>query len=129
MDGILIDGRVGKLWMCKKQGGHALGLHVRELQPSGLWLDLLLEFREAVRVGDCVDNKTVMLPDVKISGVVEGTKRDIECTVCAAQRTWFMGEAALERFFDSRRRRNGASSQRKGDDGDVKAETEVSHAS
>jgi hypothetical protein len=106
MDGILTDGRTGKLWMCKKHEGHALGLHVRELQESGAWLDLLLEFREAVRVGECKDNATVALPDVMISGVVEGTKRDIECTICAARRTWFMGEVALERFLDGRRRKS-----------------------
>lgn len=115
MDGILSDGRTGRLWMCKKHYGHALGLHVRELQASGLWLDVLLEFRAAVAVGMEKDNKTVVL-SAQISGALEGTKRDIECTICGSKRTWHMGEAALERWMEARKRRQAAS-------------VEVSHAS
>lgn len=103
MDGILSDGRVGRLWMCKRHGGHALGLHIREKQNSGAWLDLLVEFRAAVEIDPAMDK--VDLSNVMTSGTLEGTKRDIECTICDAKRTWYMGEAALERFSESRRRR------------------------
>jgi hypothetical protein len=101
MDGILMDGRRGRLWLCKREDGHALGLHIRVER-----MDVLLEFREAVEVGDVSDGKAVCLPKVGISGQLEGTKRDIECTVCGEKRTWWMGEAALERFLEGRRRRN-----------------------
>lgn len=114
MDGILPDGRTGKLWMCKKHEGHVLGLQVR-VNEGGSFLDLLLEFRVAINVGDCSDKKIVELPEMLISGTVEGTKRDIECTICGSKRTWWMGEAALERFLNSRVRRS--------------ATVEVNHAS
>lgn len=107
MDGILPDGRAGKLWMCRKQEGHVLGLQVR-VKENGLFLDLLLEFRVAINVEDCSGKKIITLPDMHISGTVEGTKRDIECTICGSKRTWWMGEAALERFLDSRKRRSQA---------------------
>lgn len=89
MDGILPDGRTGKLWMCKKQDGHVLGLQVR-VNENGLFLDVLLEFRVAVNAGESFDKKTIVLPDMPISGTVEGTKRDIECTICGSKRTWWM---------------------------------------
>lgn len=130
MDGILPDGREGRLWMCKKHDGHVLGLQVREKQENGAWLDLLLEFRLAINVGDCVDKRIVALPDMRISGTVEGTKRDIECTICGSKRTWYMGYAALERFLESRKRTPPpAPPHRKSIDGEGSVEAEVSHAS
>lgn len=89
MDGILTDGRTGKLWMCKKHDGHVLGLHIRD-GDGDHYIDLLLEFRVAINVGKDEENKTVALPNVQISGMLEGTKRDIECTICGAKRTWWM---------------------------------------
>lgn len=114
MDGILSDGRVGRLWMCKRHGGHALGLHIREKQESGAWLDLLVEFRAAVEVDPAIGKMD--LANVMTSGTLEGTKRDIECTICESKRTWYMGEAAFERWMESRKMRNAAI-------------TEVNHAS
>lgn len=106
MDGILADGRIGKLWMCKKHNGHALGLHIREKQESGAWLDLLVEFRAAVEVDHTLER--VDLSNVMTSGTLEGTKRGIECTICESKRTWYMGEAALERWMDARKNRRTA---------------------
>ena len=54
---------------------------------AGLFLDVLLEFRVAVNAGESFDKKTIVLPDMPISGTVEGTKRDIECTICGSKRT------------------------------------------
>lgn len=104
MDGILPDGRTGRLWMCKKHDGHALGLHIR-VKENDLHLDLLLEFRNAVNV-ESTEQKIFELIDVQTSGTLEGTKRDIECTICGSKRTWWMGEAAFERFVDNRKRRS-----------------------
>ena len=95
MDGVLKDGRVGQLWMCKKEGGHVLGLHVR-VNEGGLKLDKLLVFRNAT-LEDCL-NKAVVL------GRVEAME-EIECDICGSKRTWFIGEAALERFLERRKSR------------------------
>lgn len=105
MDGILTDGRTGKLWMCKKHDGHALGLHVC-VSVNNHFVDQLLLFKDAVRVGETTDIKTVSMPDVKIKGTIEGTTYDLECEICGAKRTWWMGEAALERFIENRKRRH-----------------------
>ena len=51
MDGVLKDGRKGKLWLCKREGGHVLGLCVRVSNgDAGVKLDKLLLFRHAVEV-------------------------------------------------------------------------------
>lgn len=92
MDGVLQDGRAGKLWMCKKEDGHVLGLHVR-VSNNGLKLDKLLLFRNAV-LPECLDEAQVM-------GTVESME-DIECSLCDAERTWHIGSAALERFIQKR---------------------------
>lgn len=104
MDGILTDGRTGKLWTCSKHSGHALGLLLR-VEVDGHFVDRLLLFRETVDVGEVNSKKTVALPVLKTRGYVEGTVHDIECDLCTAKRTWWMGESALERFLENRRRR------------------------
>jgi hypothetical protein len=114
MDGILLDGRTGKLWTCSKASGHVLGLLMR-IEVDGRMVDQLLLFRHTINVGDAKHHKTVLLPEVKTIGFPEGTVHDIECELCEQKRTWWMGEAALERFLDSRKRRA--------------AVAEVSHAS
>lgn len=104
MDGILSDGRTGKLWLCKKKDGHALGIVLR-VRSHGVLLDRLLLFREAVDFDEPSESKLVHLPaDVKTMGFAEGTYHDIPCSVCEAERTWYMGEASLERFIEARKR-------------------------
>ena len=104
MDGRLTDGRTGGLWMCSKHSTHALGLAVR-VEVDGRFVDRLLLFRNTVDIGDMgTENMMIALPtSVQPRGYVEGTMHDIECDLCAARRTWWMGEAALERFIVRRR--------------------------
>lgn len=109
MDGVLSDGRTGKLWTCNKHSGHALGLLMR-VRVEGHFVDRLLLFRETCDVGEFNEKKTVTLPALKTMGFVEGTMHDIQCDLCGETRTWWMGEAALERFIESRRRRASAPS-------------------
>ncbi len=104
MDGILLDGRTGKLWTCSKTGGHVLGLLMR-VDVNGRMMDQLLLFRHTVNIGEVEDHKTVALPEVKTIGFPEGTMHDIECEFCGQKRTWWMGQAALDRFLESRKRR------------------------
>jgi hypothetical protein len=88
MDGILTDGRAGKLWMCKRHEGHALGIILSQLK-DGCVVERLLLFREAVNFGEDHKRKTVVLPPTKTKGFVEGTMHDIECDLCDAKRTWW----------------------------------------
>jgi hypothetical protein len=104
MDGMLIDGRIGRLWMCKKNQGHALGI-VLSMAVDGHYVDRLALFDEAVVTGDLKQEKTFCLPQVNIIGYVEGTMENIKCSCCKSERTWWMGEAALERFMSARRER------------------------
>lgn len=88
MDGILVDGRVGKLWMCKRDDGHALGIILFE-KIDGRAVERLLLFRSSMAFGVNM-KKTVALPPMKTMGLAEGTIHDIECDVCGAKRTWWM---------------------------------------
>jgi hypothetical protein len=103
MDGILSDGRSGKLWTCDRNSGHVLGVVMR-VEVDGRFANQLLLFRHTINVGEAHEHKTVMLPEVKTMGYPEGTMHDIECELCEQKRTWWMGEAALERFLERRRR-------------------------
>ena len=89
MDGILADGRIGKLWMCKRQDGHVLGIILFE-KMDGRAVERLLLFRSSMMLGENNSKKTVVLPPVKTMGLAEGTMHDIECDVCDAKRTWWM---------------------------------------
>lgn len=102
MDGILLDGRKGKLWMCKKHDGHALGIVIRAKVENRFTHQLYL-FRGAVMVGAALDMKAIGILPATILGAVEGTMRDIECDCCHSKRTWWTGAAALERFLESRK--------------------------
>jgi hypothetical protein len=84
MDGILADGRIGKLWMCKRQDGHALGIILSERG-----MERLLLFRVSPNL-DIQDEKIVLIPSSVVLGIVEGTMHDIECNLCGAKRTWWM---------------------------------------
>ncbi len=89
MDGIItVNGQAGRLWLCKKNGGHALGLRV-QVQVEGLFVERLMLFRNAVKV-ECVES------EARVMGYPEGTVHDIECTLCKSKRTWWMGKGGLK---------------------------------
>ena len=89
MDGILTDGRAGKLWMCKRNDGHALGIILSGLE-RGDAVERLLLFRETFAPGGDFKGKTLVLPLIKTMGLAEGTVHDIECEICGAKRTWWI---------------------------------------
>jgi hypothetical protein len=97
MDGILMDGRTGKLWMCRKDQGHVLGI-ILSTRMDDHFVDQLVLFRHAVLPEFVTEEGTVM-------ATVEGTMHNIECDLCHTKRTWWMGEAALDRFMAARRAR------------------------
>jgi hypothetical protein len=90
MDGILLDGRKGKLWFCKRHDGHALGLRVNISTAGGLE-DRLLLFRNAVPV----EAGKVDLSSVRVKAKLDGTTHDIECEICGSTRTWWNETTAL----------------------------------
>lgn len=92
MDGT-VNGLTGRLWMCKRRDGHALGLVVTVNAPDGLMEHLYL-FRNSV-FAEFADG------EAQILGHVEGTMYDIECTLCDAKRTWYEGKGALKRAVAS----------------------------
>ena len=88
MDGILNDGQRGRLWMCKKNNGHALGIIIIDKHS----IERLLLFREArsldfVRTGITT---VVFSTATKTKCIADGTIHDIECEICGAKRTWWM---------------------------------------
>lgn len=97
------DLEVNKQWTCQKD--HVLGVSVRvrvEAEIKGkktvYFVDRLLKFRHAI------DPKADSPAAVEVDCEIEGTTYDIRCDVigCGAVRTWYMGEAALERFLERR---------------------------
>lgn len=97
MDGAL------KLWKCKN--GHCLGIVMREEATSTtdskkyhitrLWL-----FREAV---EGLSSSYIGDLDKEVIAKVQGTAEDIRCSCCGEVRTWWIGEAALERIVGKSR--------------------------
>ena len=85
MDGILTDGRAGRLWMCKRHEGHALGIILNENGQERLLL-----FRMAINVAKINNERILTLPPMVVMGLVEGTMHDIECNLCGARRTWWI---------------------------------------
>ena len=92
MDG-RVNGLTGRLWMCRRKDGHALGLIVTTAMPDGLVEHLYL-FRNSV-------SAEFANGEAKIMGHVEGTMHDIECTMCTSKRTWWEGKGALKRAVAS----------------------------
>ena len=88
MDGITVNGLTGRLWMCKRKDGHAMGLIVTVSMVGGLAEQLYL-FRNAV--------ETPLMTGAKIMCRVDGTVHDIECEICGTRRTWYEGKGALKR--------------------------------
>jgi hypothetical protein len=65
------------------------------------YVDRLMKLRNAI------DLQAEEPAEVEVDAEIEGTTYDIRCTVCGARRTWWMGEAALARFLEGRKRRIG----------------------
>ena len=89
MDGITIAGQTGRLWLCKKEDGHALGLRVK-VYVEGLLVEQLMLFRNAVM-------PQFAPSEAKSMGFAEGTHYDIPCDICGSTRTWWMGNGAKKR--------------------------------
>lgn len=105
MDGILNDGRKGRLWLCQGKKGHALGILVRA-KVEDRFVQQLLLFRESVQIGEADrDAKAILLKSTKTLGFVEGTMHDIECDHCDAKRTWWSGQAAIDLLLERRKER------------------------
>jgi hypothetical protein len=92
-------------WLCQGKTGHVLGISVRvKIEAQGgrrVHVDRLIKFRQAI------DTDAEQPDAVDVDCEIEGTVYDIRCSVCGARRTWWMGEAALERLLE-RRQRGGA---------------------
>lgn len=86
MDGILSDGRKGRLFFCKRHSGHVLGLKVSISTGQG-FEDRLLLFRHAVAVAD--------LSQARVVAKLDGTTHDIECEICGAMRSWWTDKKAV----------------------------------
>lgn len=94
MNGIRVNGLTGRLWMCKRKDGHALGLIVMTSMLDGLVEQLYL-FRNSVETVSMTET------DAKIMCRVDGTVHDIECEICGTRRTWYEGKGALKRAVAS----------------------------
>ena len=87
----------GEAWYCP--GGHVLGV-MKEVTVTGEghpWrMDVLYKLRNA-QIGD-PGKAMVTVPVNAIDSRVEGTVHDITCDICGGQRTWWMGQRAIERL-------------------------------
>jgi hypothetical protein len=103
------DIEIGGKWLCQQgKAGHVLGIKVRvrvEAEIRGrkkvYYVDRLIKLRNAI------DPQAEQPAEVEVDCEIEGTTYDIRCTVCGARRTWWMGEAALDRFLEGRKKRGG----------------------
>jgi hypothetical protein len=93
------DVKVSRNFVCAN--GHVLGVAVQvkvEEEWDGkkhtFYVDRLLKFRRAV------DREAERPAEIEVDCMIEGTTYDITCDVpgCPHKRTWWMGEAALERL-------------------------------
>lgn len=100
-----MDGKLDGLKQWKCPNNHLLGI-VERVQVTGIsgkyHVSRLILFRQAI---DMAPNSGVDLTEVDVIGNIEGTVMDIRCSVpgCGQVRTWWMGEASLERFLESRK--------------------------
>ena len=79
-----------KRWKCTHD--HVLGV-VRSEKADHYRITRLLLFRQAI------DENTSTLQDVDVIAVIESAT-DVRCSVCDATRTWWMGEAEMERLMN-----------------------------
>ncbi len=98
-----MDGKIDKLKQWKCENGHVLGI-VDRVQASNngtkYHISRLMLFRQAI---DLDPVSSVTLADVDVIANIEGTVMDIRCSCCSLIRTWWMGDAALERFLAGRK--------------------------
>jgi len=78
-------------WLCRKQDGHVLGLLV-EVVMDGCITENLLFFRNAV-LAEFIES------EARIMGRAEGTTHDIECSMCEAERTFWIGKNGVKRLM------------------------------
>ncbi len=94
-----MDGKLHELkqWKCKNN--HVLGI-IERVQVSSdgrkYHVTRLMLFRHAI---DLEPESFVRLEDVDVLANIEGTA-NIRCSCCNEIRTWWMGEAAMERFLE-----------------------------
>ena len=86
-----------KRWKCPN--GHVLGVTQEKLvEQNGrkFFVDRMILFRQAL------DPQAEIPEDVDVIAALEGTTLDVRCSVpgCGGVRTWYMGEAALERLIE-----------------------------
>lgn len=100
-----MDGKLDGLKHWKCENGHVLGI-VDRVQVSNngtkYHVSRLMLFRQAI---DLDPVASVKLADVDVIANIEGTVMDIRCSCCSSIRTWWMGAATLERFFEKRKER------------------------
>lgn len=96
MDGLLADGRTGRLWMCKKHRGHALGMIVT-VQLGGRFVEGLIMFRHALAVDAA--GGTIDLTNAEVLGFLEGTMHEIECDLCNNKRSWWMDRKSIAQLI------------------------------
>ena len=92
-------GKVAKPWMCP--AGHVLGQTVRaEVNKRGrkFYVTRLHLYRNAI------DMNVETPENVDVIAVLEGTVPVIECSICHQNRTWFIGEDAIEHLLEQRKR-------------------------
>jgi hypothetical protein len=84
-------------WKCGH--GHVLGV-VRRMPVSAdgrtVYATRLMLFRQAI------DPKVGASQDGDVIAVIEGTTLDVRCSIpgCKATRTWWIGEAGMERLLE-----------------------------
>ena len=91
----------GKMWKCKN--GHVLGVVQRvKVSSNGTkyHVSRLILFRQAV---DLKEITSISLEEMDVIGSIEGIVLDIRCSMpgCGSRRTWYTGEASIEKFFES----------------------------
>lgn len=96
LDGRLLDG--ARQWRCKN--GHVLGLVVRSRvrgERDDYHVTRLLLFRHAIDL-DVDDVRPI--EEVDVIAMVEGTTLNVTCSICGEKRTWWIGEAAIQRLME-----------------------------
>lgn len=97
----IVDGNLEKLTQWKCKNGHVLGVVERAQVSNGgtkYHVSRLMLFRQAIDL-EAVGS----LENVDVLANIEGTVMDIRCSCCSTVRTWWMGDAALERFMQGRK--------------------------
>ena len=81
----------GEPWCCPN--GHLLGVRRRERIGKARGYRLYLLRESQAEIPD-------PLTPLAWRGRLEGTMRNIQCDCCAAEKTWWAGEAAMDALLD-----------------------------